>query len=229
MDLFYKAASDNLVDSLSVSWGEAEIYYLNATIGEYAPGQLLAFHQAFLELAAQGISAFASSGDSGAYDANYTFNTGYGVQLNNVLSVDSPGSDPAITAAGGTTRPFKLAASELNGIPPTAPPLVVATEQVWGWDYLQNYLVKYGGPVFPNSQFPGGGGGGVSIVWPLPPYQSHTAGIRRSELGQSVVSNGQGSAPSASKFRRPKLARYLSQRRSTVRLLPAVDRRRRSN
>jgi kumamolisin len=191
MDLFYKAASDNLVDSLSVSWGEAEIYYLNATIGEYAPGQLLAFHQAFLELAAQGISAFASSGDSGAYDANYTFNTGYGVQLNNVLSVDSPGSDPAITAAGGTTRPFKLPASQLNGIPPTAPPLVVATEQVWGWDYLQNYLVEYGGPVFQNSQFPGGGGGGVSIVWSLPPYQSHTAGIRRSEPGQSVVSNGQ--------------------------------------
>jgi kumamolisin len=54
IDLFYKAASDNLVDSLSVSWGDSEIYDLQAVIGEYAPGQLLALHQAFLELAAQG-------------------------------------------------------------------------------------------------------------------------------------------------------------------------------
>jgi kumamolisin len=198
IDLFYKAASDNLVDSLSVSWGEAEIFYFfnNAALAaEDEPGQLLAFHQAFLELAAQGISAFASAGDNGAYDANSSFNESYGVELNNVLTVDSPGSDPAITTAGGTTRPFKLPPVQLDefqlNIPLTAPPLVVTTEQVWGWDYLQNYLVEYGGPIYQNSQFPGGGGGGVSIFWPLPHYQSHTPGMRRTEPGQSVVSDGQ--------------------------------------
>ena len=71
IDLFYKAASDNLVDSLSVSWGDAEIFdSLQAVLSEDVTGQLLAIHQAFLELAAQGISTFASAGDNGAYDAN---------------------------------------------------------------------------------------------------------------------------------------------------------------
>jgi subtilase family serine protease len=54
IDVFYKAASDNLVDSLSVSWGQAEVLYFEAVIGADHTGQLLAFHQAFLELAAQG-------------------------------------------------------------------------------------------------------------------------------------------------------------------------------
>ena len=196
IDLFYKAASDNLVDSLSTSWGLAEIYdYAAFNAGQDETDQLLAFHQAFLELAVQGISTFASAADSGAYDANASFNEGDGFQLNNVLSVDSPGSDPAITAAGGTTRPFKLPPVQLDefqlAIPLTAPPLVVTTEQVWGWDYLQNYLVEFGGPIYQNSQFPGGGGGGVSIFWPLAFYQSHTPGIRRSEPGQRAVSKGQ--------------------------------------
>jgi kumamolisin len=125
-----------------------------------------------------------------------------------VLTVDSPASGPAITAAGGTTRPYKLTALQLEeffNIPQTAPTLIVPTEQVWGWDYLQNYLVQFGGPVYQNSQFPGGGG--VSIFWPLPPYQSPTPGLRRSEPGQSVVSNGQDPAD---KLCRSELARYLS-------------------
>jgi kumamolisin len=197
IDLFYKAASDNLVGSLSVSWGEAEIFYYAGLNGVDITGQLLAFHQAFLELAAQGISAFASSGDSGAYDANTGFNDSFGVELNNVLTVDSPGSDPAITAAGGTTRPFVLPAAEVPdptgfpAIPPSSPPLTVAAERVWGWDYLQNYSVEFGGPAYQNFFFPVGGGGGVSIFWPLPAYQKYTSGIRRTEPGQSAVSEGQ--------------------------------------
>lgn len=159
---------------------------------------LLALRQGFLELAAQGISAFASAGDSGAYDANSHYNEGDGFPLNNVLSVDSPAADPAITAAGGTTRPFVLPAVDfppppppLPPIPSTAPPLIVTTEQVWGWDYLQNYTVEFGGPAYQNFFFPVGGGGGVSIYWPLPAYQRHTPGIRRSEPGQSAISQGQ--------------------------------------
>jgi kumamolisin len=193
VDLFYKAASDNLVDSLSTSWGEAEIYYypeLNNGVNE--THVLRAFHQVFLELAAQGISSFTSAGDEGAYCANLHYNEGYGIQLNNVLTVDSPASDPAITAAGGTTVPFTLAASQIvNNPPPGTPPLVVSTQQVWGWDYLQNWLVQYISPNYQNALFPVGGGGGVSVFWSLPAYQNATAGIRLSEPGQSVVSQGQ--------------------------------------
>jgi kumamolisin len=184
IDTFYQAASDNLVDSLSTSWGEAEEYYfagLNDGV-DYTP-ELLAYHQAFLELAAQGISTFASAGDSGAYDINDAYND----PVNNVLSVDYPAADPALTAAGGTTLPFTFT---LLNPPPNTPPLVVPTQQVWGWDYLQNYLVEYLGPQYQNYLFPVGGGGGVSIFWQRPFYQIFTPGVRNSEPGQSVVYAG---------------------------------------
>jgi len=61
IDLFYKAASDNLVDTMSVSWGLAEAFFFEQVVGEDRTPQLTAFHQAFLEAAAQGISVFASS------------------------------------------------------------------------------------------------------------------------------------------------------------------------
>ncbi|MDE3155266.1 MAG: peptidase S53 [Acidobacteriota bacterium] len=187
IDLFYRAASDNLVDSLSTSWGLSEVYYLpdNQGQGDLTP-ELLAFHQAFLELAAQGISSFASSGDSGAYDANDAYND----PVDNVLSVDAPASDPAITAAGGTTTPVGFTFPTLCA--PTVPPLVVPAEQVWGWDYIQNYLVQQCGQAgFQDALFPVGGGGGVSVFWPRPAYQYGTPGMRTSEPGQSIVYQGQ--------------------------------------
>ena len=177
VDLFYRAISDNKVDSLSVSWGSAEEFYFEAVGGEDLTSQLHAFHQVFLEAGVQGISLFASAGDSGAYDINDAYND----PVNNVLSVDSPASDPAITAAGGTTTPVTLTAG------PGTPSLVVPTEQAWGWDYLENYLVQYVDPSFLHQLFPVGGGGGVSVFWHTPYYQQLTSGVRRSEPGQSVV------------------------------------------
>jgi kumamolisin len=194
IDLFYKAASDNLVDSLSTSWGQAEIdYFPELNNGVDHTGLLRAFHTAFLELAAQGISTFATAGDAGAYDIN---RPGYNKPVNNVLTVDSPGADPAVTVAGGTTTPITYTPATLDTIfnimlPPNTPPLVVSTQRVWGQDYLQNYLVQYIGTKYENAFFPGGGGGGVSIFWSLPKYQKATAGIRQSEPGQSVVFDGQ--------------------------------------
>jgi len=189
IDLFYKAASDNLVDCLSVSWGTPEELYFANLNGSDLTGELLAFHQAFLEVAAQGISLFAASGDAGAYDLD-GINVAFNQPFSAVLSVDTPGSDPAITAAGGTTVPVTLSFG------PGAPDLVVSTEQVWGWDYLQNYLVAVGGPQYQNTLFPLGGGGGVSIFWPLPSYQARTNGIRVTASGQSVLyDDGSGSGP----------------------------------
>jgi subtilase family serine protease len=187
IDLFYKAASDNLVDSLSVSWGTAEEYYSAGVSGTDQTLQLLAFHQAFLEAAAQGISLFASSGDSGAYDIN---NGGFNQPVLNALTVDEPAADPAITAAGGTTTPLTLQAA------PEAPLLTVSTEQVWGWDYIQDYLVGLFGPVYQDALFPVGSGGGVSTFWALPSYQSHTRGMRVTASGQKIVyDDGSGTGP----------------------------------
>ena len=172
LDLFYNAASDNLVDSLSVSWGEAEVFYNAALAGIDLTAELSAFHQAFLEGAAQGISMFASAGDSGAYDAS-----GLVPGLSNFLTVDVPGSDPAITAAGGTTTPFTFTPSDY-GLPAGTPNLVISQEQVWGWDYLTPYF---------GSQFSVGGGGGVSSVWSAPWYQEGYPGERSTEAGQVIT------------------------------------------
>jgi subtilase family serine protease len=177
-DLFYKAASDNLVDTMSVSWGLSEAFFYEQVVGEDRTPLFTAFHQAFLQAAAQGISVFAAAGDSGAFDINDAFND----PVTNVLTVDHPAADPAITAAGGTTVPLTLHAG-----PPEAPDLVVTKEQVWGWDYAENYLVQVLGPQFEHALFPTGGGGGVSTFFKAPKYQNGTQGIRKTEPNQSII------------------------------------------
>jgi kumamolisin len=183
IDLFYKAASENKVDSLSVSWGSSEVVYFAALEGGVDfTGELKAFHQAFLESAAQGISVFASTGDDGAYDIN-------GPGISPVLTVDAPASDPAITGAGGTTVPASL---DFGG--PT--PLVITHEQVWGWDYLVTYFQETFDVDITSEVYPAGGGGGVSVFWPEPDYQRGVHGIRRSEPNQSFIFDpGDGSGP----------------------------------
>ena len=169
IDVFYKAASDNLVDTLSVSWGNAEaLYYAAVEGGVDYTGELKAFHQAFLESAAQGISLFAASGDAGAYDLNR------GQGFLQALTVDAPGCDPAITSAGGTTVPTTLT---FQGVPT---PVVVTHEQIWSWSYLSATFPDFG-------LFPTGGGGGVSTFWAKPDYQSHTPGMQLTAANQTVT------------------------------------------
>ncbi|HMG21134.1 MAG TPA: S53 family peptidase [Kofleriaceae bacterium] len=177
IDLFYKAASDNLVDTMSVSWGLAEAFFYEQVAGVDGTPQMIAFHQAFLEAAAQGISVFAAAGDSGAFDINDAFND----PVANVLTVDHPAADPAITAAGGTTVPVTI---NFGG---GSPDLVVSKEQVWGWDYAENFLVEVFGPANLHALFPVGGGGGVSTFWKTPFYQNGTKGIRKTEPNQSII------------------------------------------
>lgn len=186
LDGFYQAISDDRVDSLSCSWGTAEPFFfapLNA--GEDAVGDLTAFHQAFLEAAAQGISVFSASLDHGAFDL-----AGFDPTISRALSVDYPSSDPAVTAAGGTTLPFTL----LGG--PGTPDLVVAHEQVWGWDYLDAFFAEvFGDPDFSDIDFPIGTGGGVSVVFDVPWYQKRTSGIQVSEPDQHIIQTLPGAGP----------------------------------
>lgn len=169
LDMFYKAVSDNLVDTLSVSWGSPELAYLPSTGSADLTPQLIAFHQAFAEAAVQGISLFAAAGDSGAYD---TERGAPAPQYTTPLSVDSPASDPYMVAAGGTTLPVSISFTGVTN------PVVINTEQVWGWDYLS--------PLFgSDAVFSVGGGGGVSIVWPTPAYQANVAGVLTSAAQQS--------------------------------------------
>jgi len=59
---------------------------------------------------------------------------------------------------------------------------------VWGWDYLEPLCVALGTPnPITCGFFPGGGGGGVSIMFPVPLYQVFLPGVQRSQPGQDWV------------------------------------------
>jgi subtilase family serine protease len=177
IDVFYKAIADNQVDTLSVSWGSPEIFnYAIPYLSTDTQAVLVAYHQAFAEAAAQGISTFAAAGDSGAYDTQRSLPAPF---FTGVLSVDSPASDPYIVAAGGTTVPTSFT---LRGIPINIP-----TEQVWGWDYLTDYCASRGDDPVSCGIYSVGGGGGVSVFWPRPAYQRGVAGIRNSEPNQVLT------------------------------------------
>ena len=195
VDAFMQAVSDNRADSISTSWGLPEMFNFAALNVAGASvtdtrdvGDLNAFHQIFLEAAVQGQSVFAASGDSGAYDTARSLGSGTAPgSFNAPLSVDSPASDPYITAAVGTTRPFSYSFGK-------GPTDSIKRESLWGWDYLQNYFDTNFGPGKINL-FAVGGGGGVSVYWRQPFYQYFTRGIRRSERHQTLSFNDPQAGP----------------------------------
>ena len=83
VDTYNRIATDNLAKSVSTSWGLAEASNSSSVRGSE--------NQVFQQMAAQGQSIFAASGDSGAYDNGST------------LSVDDPASQPYMTGVGGTS------------------------------------------------------------------------------------------------------------------------------
>jgi kumamolisin len=181
LDAFARAINDNKADTISVSWGEWEGF-------EQQSGFTDSLHQLLLKAGMQGQSFFAAAGDSGAFDVDG--------ELSNVqdggVTVDYPASDPAITAAGGTTLAGKQQFI-INGHPR---PIVinVPKERVWGWDYLNPLCKALKEDPVTCGIFPVGGGGGVSLVFNLPDYQTvmkkkGTApimGIETSAKGQVV-------------------------------------------
>jgi kumamolisin len=173
LDAFFQAASDNQADSVSASWGEAEtvINYLVQN-GLESPGYQGAFDEVFLELAAQGQSAFVSSGDAGAYDDSDELGT-------TNLDVDSPGDSPWVTSSGGTTLPgtIPLAADADGNITDSA---TIGAERAWSWSWLWPHFADFGAPSEADFAFaePAGGGGGYSSLEPMPGYQRQIPGIR---------------------------------------------------
>jgi kumamolisin len=162
-DAFFAAASQNTADTLSTSWGEAETLVKALVLsGEETATYNAAFDEAFLELAAQGQSAFDASGDSGAYDAFPEIGT-------TNLSIDTNSDSPYITAAGGTTLPLSTTATGPDG----SAPVTVSAQRIWGWDYLWAPIAKVTGT--PELQVAEanilGSGGGFSSVYGSPYYQ----------------------------------------------------------
>jgi subtilase family serine protease len=167
-DAFFAAASQNIASSVSASWGESETY-LEAAIasGQESPGYAAAFDEAFLEMAAQGQSGFAAAGDSGAYDASGDIGT-------TNLAVDTPADSPFITASGGTTLPWS---GTLTG-PDGSASIDVASQRIWGWDYLWSAEAEITGTSEASVAESAvvGGGGGFSTLEQEPSYQKGVSG-----------------------------------------------------
>jgi kumamolisin len=160
---FFTAASQNTASTVSTSWGESEtIVKALILAGEETSTYLQAFDEAFLELAAQGQSAFDASGDQGAYDASRDIGT-------TNLSIDTNSDSPYMTAAGGTTLPWS---GTLTG-PDGSASVTVSAQRIWGWDYLWPAIAKISGVTeFQAAEANiGGGGGGFSQVYGSPYYQ----------------------------------------------------------
>ena len=82
VDTYNRIATDNLAKQISTSWGVSE--------GQSSTAVINSENTAFQQMAGQGQSIYAASGDSGAYDNGST------------LSVDDPASQPYMVGVGGT-------------------------------------------------------------------------------------------------------------------------------
>jgi len=189
VDAFATAVDDNDADTISTSWGQWE--YLDVTdpkvvdpVSGHKTSSLSALNDILTQAAVQGQSTFAAAGDCGAYDAFDVFPV---PDYTNVLSVDDPAAQPLITAAGGTTLPGPQSFS----IPGVRNPYIVniATEQAWGWDYLLGLCSILQQDPITCEIYPAGGGGGVSVYFPLPAYQSGIAGMARTASNQALYND----------------------------------------
>ena len=160
VDGFFTAASQNVADTVSASWGqsETEIQALVAN-GQESDAFAGSFDEAFLELAAQGQSAFISAGDFGAYTAAEDLGS-------TNLSAGNPDSSPWITTAGGTTLPGTIPLTATDSA-------TIAAQRTWGWDWLWPHFADFGAPSEATFAFAEtlGGGGGFSAFEPTPLYQ----------------------------------------------------------
>jgi len=197
VDLFAAAVDANQADSLSVSWTSGWEWFNNLEnnpVTDPISGQTVstiqAIHESFLRAGLQGETVIASSGDGGAYEANWDlgcygpYSPSVDYSCSRLESVGYPASDPAITAGGGTTlasiQEFCLNAS-------CTPPLIIDIphERVWGWDWLEPLCVAMGYPdPVSCGIFPIGSGGGVSITFDVPVYQWFLPGVLPSAPGQ---------------------------------------------
>jgi kumamolisin len=125
VDTYNRIATDNLAKQISTSWGLSE--------GQSSQSVIKSENAAFMQMAAQGQSIYAASGDSGAYDNG------------SMLSVDDPASQPYMVGTGGTHLSVNSGETYLS-------------ETTWN----------------NGSTNSGAGGGGISTIWAIPPWQGRT-------------------------------------------------------
>jgi kumamolisin len=194
-DVFAAAIDANKVDTLSISWGEWEWFdnLQNAPVVDPASGKTVsstqAIHELLVRAGLQGQTVITAAGDGGAYEVNDDlgcngpYSASQPTSCSLTLSVSYPGSDPAITAGGGLTLPGPQTFC-LNAACTSTYTVDVPHQRVWGWDYLEG-LCKALGQTYAECGIEYvGGGGGVSIDFIQPFYQSGAFGTQLSQPGQ---------------------------------------------
>ena len=197
VDVLATTFDSNKAETVSMSWGEWEWFdnLENSPATDPITGNtvsvLQASHELLVRAALQGQTVDASSGDGGAYEADYSLGGCAGPYsastpdtCTNPLSVGYPSSDSAITAAGGTTLPGTISIC-LDAACDSVYTVSHKHERVWGWDYLEGFCVAIG---IPDPVACGisdvGSGGGVSISYFEPLYQWGIPGVQLSQPGQ---------------------------------------------
>jgi hypothetical protein len=135
LDAYRRIANDDAAQVVSTSWGICEAAEPSAT--------LQAENTVFAQMALQGQSVFAASGDSGSEDCYFS------IPGDTNLAVDDPSSQAHVTGVGGTS---------LN--------TSSGTEVVWNNCQGQP---EAGCAALGTG---GSGGGGASAIWSRPGYQS---------------------------------------------------------
>jgi subtilase family serine protease len=195
VDIFATAIEANKVDTLSISWGQWEWFdnLQNAPVIDPRNGKTVsttrAIHELLIRAALQGQSVITAAGDGGAYDVNHDlgcngpFSASDPKSCSLTLSVDYPASDPAITAAGGTTLPGPQSFC-LDSACTTPFVIDVPHQRVWGWDYLEPLCKALSLSFEKCGILYAGGGGGVSVTFYQPFYQWGAWGTQLSQPGQ---------------------------------------------
>ncbi len=144
-DEYTQIADDDTAEVVSTSWGICE--------PQEGEAGAQAEEIVFAQMASQGQSILDAAGDAGAEDCYG------GAGTSTALAVDDPGSDPYVTAVGGTTLTLNTNHT-------------LQSETVW----------NNGGT--PGNVSGGAGGGGVSTFWSIPSWQTGT-GVFETGLSQS--------------------------------------------
>jgi kumamolisin len=179
-DAYFAAASQDRASTLSTSWGFSETgLKAYSQAGQESATYGTVFDEAYLEMAAQGQTGFASSGDYGAYDDSHDSPQPYAN-----LSVDNPGDSPWVTTTGGTTIAGQIPLYNVKGN--LAATVHIPAQRAWGWDWLWPHYALFDNGTSPyasEAQFATdvsnvwGSGGGYSRAELRPPYQRRISGL----------------------------------------------------
>jgi kumamolisin len=149
---YMQMAKDNQADAISTSWGIPCEFFVNSQI-------TIAENQIFLQMASQGQSIFAASGDAGAYGCS---RAGILPPAGQELQLGDPNNQPYITAVGATSFQGPDDVTTFDPGQNEHPVYPGSTLELPWTDYCD-----------PQTCNGGATGGGVSRIWAEPDYAAN--------------------------------------------------------